>query len=193
MFHGGCETTFQVVRQVHVAPCPVKVNFLFRAIWPPLQVAILALKGAKVKSLSVKGTGAKGCTLKRRAFQSAPVADCININLLCHSKYQLLIQRLVLFFYPILGQKYLRHRLMPIIFSNCFFSKDSVTQHKPVQRAFRFLRRFFLPHCQLLSIDGNFTNCYQRCSLWESLTSVYGCRSPYIYWIFRDFYGIVKP
>ena len=86
MFHGGCETTFQVVRPVHVAPCPVKVNFLFRAIWPPLQVAILALKGAKVKSLSVKGTDAKRCILKRRAFQNAPMADCININLLCQRR-----------------------------------------------------------------------------------------------------------
>lgn len=92
MFRGGCETTFQVVRPVHVAPCPVKVNFLFRAIWPPLQVAILALKGAEVKSLSVKATGAKGCTLKRRAFQSAPVADCININLLCHITTLILIR-----------------------------------------------------------------------------------------------------
>ena len=57
----------------------------------------------------------------------------------------------------------------------------------------RFLRQFFLPHCQLLSIDGSFTNFYQRCSLWESLTYIYGCRRPYIYWIFRGFYGIVKP
>ena len=51
-----------------------------------LQVAILALKDAEVKSLSVKGTGAKGCTLKRQAFQSAPVTDCININLLCQER-----------------------------------------------------------------------------------------------------------
>lgn len=45
-------------------------------------MALLALKGAEVKLLSVKGAGAKECALKWRAFQSAPAADCI--NLLCH-------------------------------------------------------------------------------------------------------------
>lgn len=98
----------------------------------------------------------------------------------------------MLFFYPIVKQKPLQQGLLPIIFSNCFFSKNAATQHKPTREAKYSLCRFFLPHCQLLSIDGNFTNFYQRCSLWESLTSVYGCRSPYIYWIFRGFYGIVK-
>ena len=36
--------------------------------------------------------GAKGCTLKRRAFQSAPVVDCININLLRQLSPHVLIQ-----------------------------------------------------------------------------------------------------
>lgn len=154
MFHGGCETTFQVVRPVHVAPCPVKVNFLFRAIWPPLQVAILALKGAKVKSLSVKGTGAKGCTLKRRAFQSAPVADCININLLRHSKHQLLIQKLVLFFYPVVKQKPLQQWLLPIIFSNCVFGKNAAIQRKPTRKVKYFLCRFFYPIASFFPLTG---------------------------------------
>ena len=85
-----------------------------------------------------------------------------------------------------------------ILFFRYFLEKVSRDNHHSDHvnrrgRQNRFLRQFFLPHCQLLSIDGSFTNFYQRCSLWESLTSVYGCRSPYIYWIFRDFYGIVKP
>ena len=118
---------------------------------------------------------------------------CIIVCQISHVKHQLLIQRLVLFFYPVVKQKPLQQGLLPIIFSNCFFSKNAATQHKPTREAKYSLCRFFLPHCQLLSIDGNFTNFYQRCSLWESLTYIYGCRRPYIYWIFRGFYGIVKP
>ena len=116
---------------------------------------------------------------------------CITTRTIVSTSF--LIQRLVLFFYPMAAQKPLWQRVF-----RHFLEKVSRDNHHSDHvnrrgRQNRFLRQFFLPHCQLLSIDGSFTNFYQRCSLWESLTYIYGCRRPYIYWIFRGFYGIVKP
>lgn len=92
-------------------------------------------------------------TTEHPAFALAPlkiVLDTgytLNINLLRHSKYQLLIQRLVLFFYPMAAQKPLWQRVFRHFLENVSRYNHHSDHVNRRGRQNHFPRLYFLPRC----------------------------------------------